>query len=236
MVFSTLTINHGRYDQELSLEHIIRNGGSIYQFLLFLDFDEIILDIEKTYVREPQYHVKGMFMLAIAYHFYGIGYEKTLKKISEFDKDILNFKNNKLPSSSKLCDFVTKQISVDILNKFMFKIALQLYIIQSKRVMIKIANFDSTPIEAARYDRFALYNSHYKCKMYKGHIMMFGVVPLYMKFTDGTTNDQNPFPDFLKEIQLLQMKFHEMNLDAGYDSFENFAKIWTNYFENLENI
>jgi len=229
MVNSTYTINHDRYNQELSLDHIILNGGSIYQFLCFLDFDDIILEIEKSYIREPQYHVKGMLMLAIGYHFYHIGYKKTLKNISEFDKDIFNFKNYKLPSSSKLCDFVTKQINVEVLERIMLKIAFQLYSVLSKKVMLKIANFDSTPIEAARYDKYALYNPHYKCNMYKGHIMMFGVVPLYMKFTDGTTNDKNPFPDFLEKIQVLQMKFHEMNLDAGYDSSEIFARVWKTF-------
>jgi len=224
MVLTTRN-NHVKNIQEINLEYIIRNGGSIYQFLYFIDFKDIILEIEKDYIRIPQYHVKGMLMLAIAYHIENIGYEKTLKKVSELDKNILNFKNEKFPSSSKLCDFVTKQLTVIKLENLMLKIASELYTILHKQVMIKIAHFDSTPIEASRYDKYALHNPHYKCKMYKGHIMMFGVVPLFMKYTIGTTNDKAIMPDFFKKIKPLKMKFHEVNLDAGYDSVENFAQI-----------
>jgi hypothetical protein len=170
-----------------------------------------------------------MLMLAIAYHFEGIGYEKTLKNVSEFDKDILKFKNNKMPSSSKLCDFVTKQLSVEKLEKIMLNIASQLYKIQSQKVMIKIANFDSTPVEAARYDKYALYNPHYKCNMYKAHIMMFGVIPLYMKFTDGLTHDNSIIKEFFEKIKPLQLKFHEMNLDGAYDSKNTFAQVWKTF-------
>ncbi len=223
---STIIINHDRYAQEISLEHIIRNGGSIYQFLCFLNFDDIILEIEKGYSRLPQYHVKGMLMLAIAYHIEKIGYKKTLKKVSELDKAILNFRNDKLPSSSKLCDFITKQLTIRELEKIMLNLGSQLYSILSKKAWLNISSLDSTPVEAARYDKYALYNPHYKCKMYKAHIMMFGVLPLYMKFTDGTTNDKAPLPKLLEDVQGLGMKFHEMNLDAGYDSFESFAQIW----------
>jgi len=235
MVCKIELINHEKYSLELSLESIIRNGGSVYQFLAFLKFDNIIADIEKEYKRTPQYHVKGMLMLAIAYHIYDIGYEKTLKTLSEFDKDILNFKNAKIPSSSRLCDFVTKQLTIDKLEKIMLQIALELYNIRSSNTMIKIANFDSTPVEAARYDKYATYNPHYKCKMYKSHIMMFGTLPLFMLFTDGTTNDKNPMDEFIDKINILSMKFHEFNLDAGYDKYELFAHIW-HYFGAKPNI
>ncbi len=215
-----------RYNLELSLDSIIKNGGSIYEFLSFLNIDNIIMNIEKQYKRKPQYHVKGMIMLSIAYHYYDIGYKKTLKKLSTFDKDILNFKDRKVPSSSKLCDFVTKQISENILEEIMLEIALMLYKIIDAKVWIKIANFDSTPIEASRYDKYAVYNPHYKCKMYKGHIMMFGTIPLFMKFTHGVTNDKEPMDEILSKINPLNFTFHEFNLDAGYDKYELFAQIW----------
>jgi len=235
MVQTIKIINHVRYNLELSLDSIIRNGGSIYQFLSFLDIEHIVLDIEKKYKRTPQYHVKGMLMLAIAYHTYDIGYEKTLKKLSDFDKDILNFKYRKSPSSSKLCDFITKQITKDDLENIMLQIASIFYNIISAKAWIKIAHFDSTPIEGSRYDKYAVYNPHYKCKMYKGHIMMFGTIPMFMLFTDGTTNDKNPMDEFLDKISVLNMKFHEFNLDAGYDKYELFADIW-HYFGAKPNI
>lgn len=224
-----------RYNLELNLDSIKKDGGSIYQFLSFLKINNIVSNIEKEYQRTPQYHVKGMLMLAIAYHLYDIGYEKTLKKLSEFDKNILNFKGGKIPSSSKLCDFVTNQLTANQLEKMMLEIALMLYKIIDAKTWIKIANFDSTPIEASRYDKYAIYNPHYKCKMYKGHIMMFGTVPLFMAFTDGTTNDKKPMDDILTKISVLNFKFTEFNLDAGYDKYELFAKIW-HYFGAKPNI
>ena len=224
-----------KYNLELNLNSIIKDGGSIYQFLSFLKIDNIVKDIEKEYQRTPQYHVKGMLMLAIAYHIYDIGYKKTLKKLSQIDKTILNFKTEKIPSSSKLCDFVTNQITETKLEKMMLEIALMLYKIIDAKVWIKIANFDSTPIEASRYDKYALYNPHYKCKMYKGHIMMFGTVPLFMKFTDGTTNDKKPMDEILSKIKILNFNFTEFNLDAGYDKYELFAQIW-HYFGAKPNI
>ena len=229
MVTTTKYINHVRYNQELNLDYIIENGGSIYQFLSFLDFDDIILEIEGSYQRTPQYNVRGILMLAIAYHFENIGYENTIRKVSDLDKDILNFKHNKMPSSSKLCDFVTKQITKKQLKELMFKIGFKLYQIQSILVLLKIAHFDSAPNESSRYDKYAKYNSHYKCKMYKSHILMFGTIPLYMKFTNGTTNDKKIMNDFFNEIKHLGFKFHEMNLDAGYDSYEINAKIWKTF-------
>ena len=219
-------VNHVKFDQEINLDQIIKNGGSIYQFLFFLDFDDIVLKIESSYKRTPQFNVKGMLMLSIAYYFEKIGYENTIRKVSELDKGILNFKYNKMPSSSKLCDFVTKQITKEQLKKLMLKIGFQLYQIQSSRSMIKIAHFDSTPNESSRYDKYARYNSHYKCKMYKSHILMFGTIPLYMKFSNGITNDKKIMNDFFNDINHLNLNFHEMNLDAGYDSYEINAKIW----------
>jgi len=229
MVLTIEINNHVKYDQEFSLNHIINNGGSIYQFLSFLDFNDFILELENEYTRKPQYHVKGMLMLAIAYHIHGVGYKKTLKKISKSEKEILDFKEMKIPSPSKLCDFVTKQLTVEKLESFMLKIGFQLYVFLSSKTLLNISHFDSSPIESSRYDKYASYNPHYGCKMYKGHMMMFGTVPLYMKFTNGTTNDKAVMPEFFKKIQLLQMKFHEMNLDAGYDSSEIFANVWKTF-------
>jgi len=227
MVINTKYINHERYNQEISLDYIIRNGGSIYQFLSFLDFDDIILEIEKLYVRKPKYNIKGMLMLAISYHIKKLGYKNTIKDVSALDRDILNFKNGKMPSKSKLCDFVTKTMTPKLLEKLMFKIGFNLYNYKSNNCLIKIANFDSTPIEASRYDKYAKYNIHYKCNMYKSHILMFGEIPLYMKFTNGTTNDKYIMPEFFEKIKSLNFKFHEMNLDGAYDGLYIYAYIWS---------
>ncbi|RXG33371.1 transposase, IS4, partial [Methanohalophilus sp. WG1-DM] len=42
----------------------------------------------------------------------------------------------------------------------------------SRITKIRDVKTDSTPLEASRYDRYADYNPHYKCKMDKAHITM----------------------------------------------------------------
>ena len=64
---------------------------------------------------------------------------------------------------------------------------------------------------------------------------MFGSIPLFMLFSDGTTHDQEPMDYFLDKIKILSLKFEEFNLDTGYDKFELFAKIW-HYFGAKVNI
>jgi hypothetical protein len=218
------TINHEIYNLELTLESIKNYGGSIYQFLQFVNIDDIVILIEKLYKRKPQFHANGMFKLAIAYHFCGKSYEKLLADISLFDIELLNFKNRELPSKGTLNTFIIHRIGEQMIEKIMKKLAWTLYCTSKISKQKLIGNEDSTPVEASRYGYYANYNPHYKCKMYKSHITMLETVPLYMSFTPGLTGDN---PESLKNMEILNkigITFDVMNKDGGYDCFENFAK------------
>lgn len=220
---STIHINRERYNLEITLESIIKTRGSIYQFLLFAEIDDIVVEIEKLYTRKPQYHAKGMFMLAVAYHFYGKSYDKLLADISVFDIEILKFEKRELPSRGALNDFIIHRVGEEILEILMKKFAWKLYCLGKLNKSKVIGNEDSTPVEASRYDRYADYNPHYKCKMYKSHIIMLETIPLYMSFTDGLSGDN---PESLQNMPVLKelgITFHVMNKDGGYDSYENYA-------------
>ncbi|KXS43630.1 MAG: transposase, IS4, partial [Methanohalophilus sp. T328-1] len=53
----------------------------------------------------------------------------------------------------------------------------------SRITKIRDVKTDSTSLEASRYDGYADYNPHYKCKMDKAHITMIGTLPIYMTHT-----------------------------------------------------
>ena len=216
-------INLDRFTMELSLKNIVNHGGTIFDFLQFLEFSDIIVEIEKEYKRKPQFHVKGMMMLAIAYHSSSFSYSKLLDNLTIFDISLLKFNNRELPSKSILNDFILHRVGEELLEKIMRKISWKLYHLFLIGKNKLIGNEDSTPIEASRYDMYAKYNPHYRCKMYKAHITMFETVPLYMSFTDGLRGDN---PESIKNMKILneiRIKFDVMNKDGGYDSFENYA-------------
>lgn len=223
MVSEIRIINHDRYNLDISLESIIKTNGSIYQFLLFVEIDDIVAEIEKLYIRKPQFHAKGMFILSIAYHFYNKSYEKLLADISIFDIQILKFENRELPSSSQLCDFIVNRVGEETLEILMKKFAYKLYCLGKLNKTKVIGNEDSTPIEASRYDKYAEFNTHYKCKMYKAHITMLETIPLYMSFTNGVSGDNPESLNNMKTLSELGITFQVMNKDGGYDSFENYA-------------
>lgn len=212
-----------RYNLALSLESIIKNKCSIYQFLQFANLDEIIVEIETYYTRKPQFHAKGMFILAVAYHFYNKSYEKLLASISPLDIELLNFENRELPKKSSLNEFIIHRIGEEKLELLMQKLAILLYNLYSIEKTKKIGNEDSTPLEASRYDKNAKYNPHYKCKMDKAHITMFETVPLYMSYTSGTEGDNPESIKNMKVLSKLGIRFNYMNKDGSYDSFENYA-------------
>ncbi len=164
-----------------------------------------------------------MFILSIAYHFHNKSYEKLLSDISLWDIKTLNFKNRELPSIGTLNNFIVHRLGVNRLKELMKKLAFNLYSLFSVGKIKKIGNEDSTPVEASRYDKNSAYNPHYKCKMHKAHIIMLETIPLYMSFTDGLSGDNPESLNNMKIINKLGIKFHIMNKDGGYDSFENYA-------------
>lgn len=91
------------------------------------------------------------------------------------------------------------------------------------------AIIDSTPLEASRYNSYALFNPHYQIKMDKAHIFHYGNYPLYMIYSDGTTNDKPCFYPLIQTVSRMDPKMSAIVLDAGYDSFEIHAQIWRTF-------
>ena len=88
---------------------------------------------------------------------------------------------------------------------------------------------DSTPLEASRYNKYALFNPHYQIKMDKSHIFHYGNYPLYMLYCGGTTNDKPCLYPLIQKVAGMDPNMSAIILDAGYDSFEIHAKIWRTF-------
>ncbi|HDL16157.1 MAG TPA: IS4/IS5 family transposase, partial [Euryarchaeota archaeon] len=127
-----------------------------------------------------------------------------------------------VPSASTLHHFIKYRLKEDGITEVMLLVGKKM--VQS--ATSKHAKTDSTPLEASRYDKYADYNPHYGCKMYKAHITLVGSSPIYMNFTRGNAGDS---PELLEHIQVLKSmdaKIDEYLLDSGYDSYVNHADIW----------
>jgi hypothetical protein len=85
---------------------------------------------------------------------------------------------------------------------------------------------DSTPLEASRYDQYAEFNPHYRCKMYKAHIFHLGNFPVSCCFSRGTESDSTYSADLIKGVEAMNPKITAVFADAGYDSFQIHADIF----------
>ncbi len=111
----------------------------------------------------------------------------------------------KLPSGGTLHYFVKYRLAEDGLNEVMMLLGEKIL----KLSQIKEAKIDYIPLEASRYDNYADYNVHYKCKMDKAHITMVGTYPVFMTYTNGVSSDS---PELIKHIEALK----KMNADIDF--------------------
>lgn len=204
----------------LALDDLIKNDTSLIEFLCFLDIGYIEEYVfQKYYERKPQYNVGGMIRLTVAYYFYDKGY-KFVNSLTKTEIELLKFK--KAPSLQQLQHFIAYRIKTDGLNEIMKLLCVKLDNCAEEKKIDHMSQ-DSTPIEAARYDKYAERNEHYGCKMYKSHITMKGTIPMYMTFSRGNANDSPYFKPHAYLMKCLNVNAKYNNLDAGYDSFENHA-------------
>jgi len=221
----TISVKHENVYLKLNLNDLVSNGMSIYEFLAFLDTDDIEEYIKtKFYQRMPRYNIKAMIKLSIAYYFYkqnGYGYEWVVNNISNIEAKLIGF-NNRIPSKSLLHDFIVNRIGEKGIQQIMYLIAKKLDK-QSVKYNINHLNHDSTPVEASRYDYDAKYNTHYECRMYKAHITMKGTVPLLMTFSNGNDNDSPYFEKHAHKLKELNITAEYINMDSAYQSYKNHA-------------
>ncbi|MBW6462549.1 MAG: hypothetical protein K0B07_05900 [DPANN group archaeon] len=181
----TITVEYsaGVYVKQ-TLTELTQDGYTLFEYLAFLDISELEdYILKKYYLRTPTHCVGAMIRLSTACYFYDCGYEKVLKSLSEMDLKLLKLK--RIPSISILHDFVHLRLNKQGFEDVMIGVAKLL----NKYVKKRNGSVDLTPNEAGRYDKYAEYNSHYECKMYKSHIVMVDTVPLIMTFTNGAAHD-----------------------------------------------
>ena len=210
--------------QKLNIEDLVKHGAHLFEFLCFLDINDIEEYVfQSFYKRKPQHNIGAMLRLAAAYYIHGCsGYRKLVKSLTESDLKLLKLK--KAPSGSRLQQFIQNQIGEENFVKIMHILAKKLdYFAEQNGT--NYSSQDSTPLEASRYDDYADYNEHYGCKMDKAHITMKGTYPLLLTHTCGNANDSPPLEPHLITLNELDINTEFMNLDGQYDSYENHALV-----------
>jgi len=101
-----------------------------------------------------------------------------------------------------------------------------------KRAKRLIVTMDSTPLEASKSNRFTDFNTHYKIKMDKCHIIMVNGFPLFMVQSSGNAGD-NPFAEeLIRKLDTLLAKANvprkniDVYADGAYDSVLTHAHVY----------
>jgi len=89
-----------------------------------------------------------------------------------------------LPNPATLHNFVKYRLGVEGVERLMHLVG-EAIVLWAQQEMVGI--IDSTPIEASRYDRYALFHPHYQVKMDKAHIFHLGPYPLTMVYSKVTS-------------------------------------------------
>jgi len=168
-----------------------------------------------------------LFKLLIVYAFRKCSYRRLINTLTVEDCRALDIQETEhgkflIPTASNLHDFAYNRIGLEGFKKIMETNGS----IACQHIRKGTGMVDSTPIEASRYDKFAEYNPHYECKMYKMHIFHLDQFPLYEIFSEGNDHDA-PYAIPLA-MSVIQMKpdFKDIKLDGGYDSFDIYADYW----------
>lgn len=215
-----------------SLQNYVgKENVSICFLLNTLNIDDIAKHVEENYYSTKwhfHYGASSMLKLTILKLYRDQSYSKTIASLTDEEALLLGFVDNDgdiaVPTRSTLHGFIKDRLGLEGFEHIMGMIARRIL----ELTKCKDLKTDSTPLEASRYDKHSYYNPHYKCKMDKAHITMIGVFPLYMNYTDGLSQDS---PELKKHIEFLKkynIDAESYSLDAGYDSFDNYADIWYN--------
>ena len=203
----------------------------VTQLLKILDFSRIEAELHEhlNYAshRKWIYPPILLFKLLIVLAFRKQSYRRLVETLSIEDCLALGIQEIEpgeflIPSASKIHDFAYNRLGLDTFTKIM-----QLNgTIACENIHEGHGMVDSSPVEAARYDNYAQYNPHYRCKMYKMHIFHLNEFPLFEIFSQGNDHDA-PFAIPLAE-NVIQMNpsMSTLQLDGGYDSFDIHAHYW----------
>ncbi|MCK5698294.1 MAG: hypothetical protein KAH93_00450 [Candidatus Aenigmarchaeota archaeon] len=96
--------------QKLTIEDLVKHGALLFEYLCFLDISDLEEYIFRNlYQRTPKHNIGAMLRLVIAY--YGNGNKGCIKLVKSLtDYDLLLLKQKKVPSGSRLQQFIQNQI------------------------------------------------------------------------------------------------------------------------------
>jgi len=213
------------------LDGIIEEGTPITKLLSHVNLIPVENHIRTKYYadhgRKFCFDVGLMIRLVVVKSFRTLSFRKTLYSLTDEDCYYLKVPlfngNYRIPSSSAFHDFMKNRLGKEGFLELMELFGAQLVKTADKA---QEAIIDSTPLEASRYNTYALFNPHYKIKMDKAHIFHYGNYPLFMIYSDGTTNDKPCLYPLIQKVAGMNPEMSSIVLDAGYDSFEIHADIW----------
>ena len=214
------------------LDGIIDEGTPITKLLSHVDLTSVEEHIKTKYYakegRKFSFDVGLMLRLVVLKAFRKMSFRKTLYSLTDEDCHYLKMPEidgkYRIPSSSAFHGFMKYRLDEEGFQEIMELIGTQLVKAAGKAQETII---DSTPLEASRYNKHALFNPHYQIKMDKSHIFHYGNCPLYMIHSGGTTNDKLCLYPLIQKVAGMKPDMSAIILDAGYDSFEIHAKIWS---------
>ena len=151
--------------------YLNKESVSICQFLHFLCIEDISKHVECTYYTNKYWHFKynvsSLIKLFIVKCFRKLSYDKTISSLTKEEAIMLSFYDIngqiKLPSGGTLHHFIKYRLGEKGINDIMMFLGEKI----SKLSSEKDAKIDSTPLEASRYDKYADYNTHYGCKVWR---------------------------------------------------------------------
>ena len=209
----------------------IEPGFSLTEFLSSPYLDTIAQTIEREYysrqVSRFHYPVILMIKLLVIKCFRKQSYVRTVRLLTEDDCFNLGAEKTEagylLPNPATLHSFVKYRLGVEGVERLMHLVG-EAIVLWAQKEMVGI--IDSTPIEASRYDRYALFHPHYQVKMDKAHIFHLGPYPLTMVYSNGTDADLTHLFPLIERVEALKPKLSLVLLDTGYDSYEAHAHLW----------
>ncbi len=216
------------------LDGLIDKGTPITKLLSHVDLTSVEEHIKTKYYAKDSgkfhFDVGLMLRLVVLKNFRNLSFRKTLYSLT--DEDCLYLRvseiNEKyrIPSPSAFHGFMKYRLGQEGFEEIMELVGAEL--VKAVEAALE-AIIDSTPLEASRYNLYALFNPHYLIKMDKAHIFHYGNYPLCMLYSDGNTNDKTCLYPLIQMAARMDPKMSAIILDAGYDSFKIHAKIWRTF-------
>ena len=203
----------------------------VSELLSRMNFTEIESKLDQylgyAHCRSWEYSPLVLFKLLIVKIFRKHSYRRLVNSLTPEDCLYLGLKEEEsgrflIPAASTVHDFAYNRLGLEGLKQIMVLNGT----IACKNIRNANGMIDSTPIEASRYDKYARFNPHYECRMYKLHIFHLEDFPLYGIFSNGTEYDGGYATPLAEKVSLMHPDLKAVKLDAGYDSYQNHAALW----------